>query len=245
MIVFKAAILGLVVGISGTVIGGLLIFRAGTSPTRQSLLLGLSGGVMAAVVIFDLWGEAVSHGGFWYTLAGNMIGVALIIKFETMMNWLPWYRRRKFSPNVKLGMLLGMGIGSHNFPEGVALGATYAFSRSIREWLGLAILMAAHNIPEGMVITSALRLGKLPTVKILAALILVELPMIVGGSLGAFLGEISGESVALALGFAGGAMLFLVAQELLPLARKLAGASWVGCGFGVGFLIGAILVRFV
>jgi ZIP family zinc transporter len=69
--------------------------------------------------------------------------------------------------------------------------------------------------------------------------------MIVGGSAGAFLGAISGEFVALALGFAGGAMLFLVGRELLPLARQLAGACWVGGGFGVGFLMGAVLVRLV
>jgi ZIP family zinc transporter len=245
MVVLQAAILGLAVGVSGTVLGGLLVFRAGNSMTWQSWLLGLSGGVMAAVVVFDLWGEAWRHGGFWYTLAGNLAGVGLIVKFETLMNWIPWYRRRKFAKTIKLGLLLGMGIGFHNFPEGVALGATYAVSRNVREWLGLAIIMAAHNLPEGMVITSAFRLGKLKTGKILMALIMVELPMLVGGGMGAFLGKISGESVALALGFAGGAMLFLVGQELLPLAKKLAGVFWVGSGFGVGFLIGAVLVQFV
>ncbi|HYH04697.1 MAG TPA: hypothetical protein VEC37_16520, partial [Bacillota bacterium] len=233
------------VGISGTLLGGLLIYYSGSSLLQQSCLLGLSGGIMTAVVLFDLWPEALHYGSLLTTTVGTLLGFSLIIRFEAVMKLVPWFRKRNYSRIVKLGLLLGVGIGSHNFPEGVALGTTYAVSRHVREWIGLAFLMAAHNIPEGMVMASAFKIGKVRFGKIVLSLIAVEIPMALGGGVGAFLGKISGEMVALSLGFAGGAMLLLVGKELLPLAKELAGGLWVGIGFGIGILLGSVLIGLI
>jgi ZIP family zinc transporter len=242
MILLQAVIIGFVVGISGTLLGGCVIYSSGGSLAQQGWLLGLSGGIMSAVVILDLWPEALYHGSVWATITGTVLGVGLILKSETLLDWLPWYRRRRLAQGIKLGLLLGVGIGFHNLPEGVAIGATFAVSQRIWEWIGLAVLMAVHNIPEGMVMAGAFRLEKVKFGKIWLALLLVELPMAIGSGAGAFLGRISGEMVALSLGFAGGAMLFLVGRELLPLAKKLAGIVSVGSGFSLGFLTGIVLI---
>jgi ZIP family zinc transporter len=244
MLLFQAVIIGLVIGLSGTLLGGGLVYLFGGGLKQQSWFLGLSGGIMAAVVIFDLLPEAFGYGGGLIVLTGILLGVGLIDKFEALVDWTPWYGRRKIFPTLKLGLLLGLGIGLHNFPEGMALGTTYIVSREIREWAGLAAVMAAHNIPEGMVMTAALRLGKVKPAKVWLALWLVEMPMAIGGGVGAFLGRISGTMVALSLGFAGGAMLFLVGRDLLPQAQKLSGVFRVASSFGLGFLIGIVLVKF-
>ncbi|HEY8463306.1 MAG TPA: hypothetical protein VIM29_04670 [Bacillota bacterium] len=245
MSIVVAALIGLVAGISGTLLGGLLICYFGSSLSQQSFLLGISGGIMAAVVLFDLWPEALHHGSILSTMVGVFFGWLLIVKFELALNLIPGYRRRNYARFVKLGVLLGVGIGSHNFPEGVALGTTYAVSRNVWDWLGLALLMAAHNIPEGMVMASAFKLGKVRFTKIIFLLFAVELPMAVGGSCGALLGGISGVMVSTSLGFAGGAMLILVFRDLLPLAKQLAGFFWVGSGFGLGLLLGTALVKLI
>jgi ZIP family zinc transporter len=242
MILLQAVIVGFVVGISGTLLGGGLIYFSGGGLPQQGWWLGLSGGIMSAIVILDLWPEALHYGSVWVTMAGTGLGVGLISKLETLLDWLPWYRRRRLAQGVKLGLLLGLGIGTHNLPEGVAIGATFAVSRRLCEWIGLAVLMAVHNIPEGMVMAGVFRLEKVSYGKIWFLLLLVELPMAIGSGIGAFLGRLSGGMVALSLGFAGGAMLFLVGRELLPLAKKLAGIISVGSGFSLGFLMGTIFI---
>lgn len=243
MDIIWATVIGFVVGISGTVIGGIVIYRSANSPPKHSLLLGLSGGIMVAVVIFDLWPEALHYGGLLPGLAGTVLGIAIIHYFEWFMNGIPWYQKRHFSKTTKLGLLLGMGIGTHNFPEGVALGATFITDPALRHWGGLGVLMAVHNIPEGMVMSSALKLGKVRFGKIFTALFLVEIPMAFGSMVGAILGQISGWMASIALGFAGGAMFYLVIKELLPMARKMAGFFWVSLGFLIGFWLGVVLVR--
>ena len=117
MIILEAALLGLVVGISGTLLGGLLIYYSGSNLPQQSCLLGLSGGIMTAVVLFDLWPEAVHYGSLLTTTVGTLLGFGLIVYFEAVMKLVPWFGRRNYSRIVKLGLLLGVGIGSHTRAE--------------------------------------------------------------------------------------------------------------------------------
>jgi ZIP family zinc transporter len=241
-----ATFLGFLAGVSGTLTGGLIIINQHKeSLSKQGLLLGFSGGIMIAVTIFDLWPEAWHFGGALPTFLGTAAGILLVHYFDPLLQFIPWYRQRKFSQITKVGILLGMGIGVHNFPEGVALGTTFIANPAMTGWMGLALLMALHNIPEGMVMASAFKIGKVRLTKIIRALILVEIPMAFGSTIGAVLGRISARTIALSLGFAGGAMFLLVARELLPLARKMSGLFWVGCGFGTGAFVGIALVNLI
>lgn len=243
--VFEATLLGFLVGVSGTLIGGVLIlYRFSNSLSKQSWLLGFSGGIMVAVVFFDLWPEALHFGGIYPLIIGSCIGIILVQYFDGFLQLIPWYREREFSKVIKVGIMLGLGIGVHNFPEGVALGTTYITSQMMSNWLSLALLMAIHNIPEGMVMTAAFKLGKVRQIKIITALICVEIPMALGATTGAFLGQLSPLMVAFSLSFAGGAMVLLVGKELLPMAKQLAGFFWVGSGFAAGVLLGILLIQF-
>lgn len=244
MEIIKATLLGLITGVSGTLAGGLIVLgRFSSSLSKQSWLLGFSGGIMIAVVFFDLWPEAWSFGGFYPTVIGTAIGMLLVQYFDKILALVPWYRRHNFPKLARIGILLGLGIGAHNFPEGVALGTTFIANRKVTEWFGLALIMALHNIPEGVVITSAFKLAKIGLFKILLALVMVEIPMAFGGTVGAILGRVSPWMVSQSLGFAGGAMVLLVVKELLPMGQRLAGIFWVGSGLTVGILTGVLLVR--
>ena len=246
MEIIIATLLGFFVGISGTIAGGFIVMnQRGESRSGQGWLLGFSGGIMIAVTIFDLWPEAYHFGGILPTVSGTVLGMLLVRYFDHLLEMIPWYHKRSFSKITRVGILLGMGIGAHNFPEGVALGTTFIANPAVTGWLGLALLMALHNVPEGMVMTSAFKIGKVRLSNIVRSLVIVEIPMAIGSSIGAFLGRISAWTIALSLGFAGGAMFLLVARELLPMARKISGFFWVGTGFGTGALVGILLVNLI
>jgi len=237
-----ATVIGLFTGLLGTLPGGFFVLKRPSKKIEQSWLLGFSGGVMIAIVLFDLFPEACHFGSIWSVLTGTVLGVGLVKYAESILRLIPYYQEQKCSNFVRLGVLLGLGIGVHNFPEGVALGTVYAAEPEKMRWVSLALLMAIHNLPEGMVMAAAFKLGKVRFKKIVFSLILVEIPMGIGAGVGAFLGQLSAWMISFSLAFAAGAMLILVIKELIPLARKLAGFLWVGIGLAFGCLIGILLV---
>ena len=237
-----ATIIGLFTGLSGTLPGGFFVLQRESKKVEQSWLLGFSGGIMIAIVIFDLLPEACHFGTFWSVLLGVSLGVALVEYAEQILQRFSNYREHSYSKFARLGVLLGLGIGVHNFPEGVALGTVYAAEMATGKWMSLALLMALHNLPEGIVMAAAFKLGKVKLKKIIFLLILVELPMGIGAGIGAFLGQLSAWMISWSLAFAAGAMFILVIKELLPLAKKLAGFFWVGIGLACGCLCGILLV---
>ncbi|HBE05423.1 MAG TPA: ZIP family metal transporter [Firmicutes bacterium] len=244
--VIGAALMGFMIGLAGTATGGLFVLSFQRPSHRtQTLLIGFSGGVMLAVVFFDLIPESWQAGGWAACLIGTLTGVALIRLLDQGLTSLSRNRTRRLSRYTRTGLLLGLGIALHNFPEGVALGTVYTASTNPGGWIGLALLMALHNIPEGMVMAAAMRLGNIRIRKVIWALVLVELPMGVGAALGGFFGELSALSTSLSLAFAGGAMLYITLDELFPAASELGGWFWMTVGTAGGGLVGAALTRIV
>lgn len=241
MDLFWPMLIGFGVGISGTIPGGLWIYRMANTLPKQSGLVSFSGGIMTAIVLFDLGPESLYIGGVVPAGAGMILGGCLMYLFDVFDPVRLRRQKRPSSKATQIGLLMGVGIASHNFPEGIALGALVAANPDPKAWLGLAWLLGIHNIPEGMVMASALKLGKVGLLRSMAALVVVEIPMALGSLVGAALGRISGWMSGLALGFASGAMLFLVFKGLLPLARKMAGIFWTGLGFLIGFCLGIVL----
>jgi ZIP family zinc transporter len=234
-----AAVLGLAVGLGGAGIGG---FAASILPVatqrQQSILLGSSGGIMLGVVVWDLFPEAWGLSPY-YTLTGFVSGslfILLLRQYEKEQTDLT--REARFT---KTGLLLGLGIALHNFPEGLAVGTVFAHDPASALWWRLSLLMAIHNIPEGLAVATTLRLGKTGWRPIILTLFLAEIPMAVGALLGGILGGITPPWAATSLGFAGGAMLTLVGVDLAPLAARLAGWPWAFVGVGVGAALARLL----
>lgn len=233
-VIFSAAVLGFLVGILGAGLGGLgAIFVPKITKKQQSWLVGFSGGVMLGVVIWDLFPEAWKLGPN-YTLAGFFWGAVFILVLRRYYQ-LP-DQEKKTSRFTKAGMLLGIGIALHNFPEGVAVGTVFANDPESTLWWQLSLLMAIHNIPEGLAVATTLRLGETSWKKIAFVLTIAELPMCIGALLGGILGSFATAWTASALGFAGGAMFLLVWAELIPMARQMAGFfhTLIGLGSGLG-----------
>ena len=141
------------------------------------------------------------------------------------------------------GIVMASAIALHNVPEGMTIGASYASDDGVMgsASLVLAILIGLHNIPEGMAVSVPLIAGGMKKWKAVVLTACSGIPTIIGALLGFALGEIGQLGLALSLGFASGAMLYVVFGEILPQAilmyhSKLPAFSAIG-GMLVGLLI--------
>ena len=116
------------------------------------------------------------------------------------------------------GIVMASAIALHNVPEGMTIGASYASSDGAMgsASLVLAVLIGLHNIPEGMAVSVPLISGGMAKWKAVLITASTGIPTILGALLGYWLGEIGPLGLTLSLGFASGAMLYVVFGEILP-----------------------------
>ena len=142
------------------------------------------------------------------------------------------------------GVVMASAIALHNVPEGMTIGASYASNEGVMgsAALVLAILIGLHNIPEGMAVSVPLISGGMSKPKAVLLTALSGAPTILGALLGFWIGDIGAMGLALSLGFASGAMLYVVFGEILPQAylmyhSKLPAFTAIG-----GVLLGMFII---
>ena len=142
------------------------------------------------------------------------------------------------------GMVMVCAIALHNVPEGMTIGASYASNSGIMgsSALVLAVLIGLHNIPEGMAVSVPLISGGMNKTKAVLVTALSGVPTIVGALLGFWIGEISALGLALSLGFASGAMLYVVFGEILPQAILMYHSKLPAFSTIAGILVGLIII---
>lgn len=233
----RAVFLGTMTGVLGTGAGGLILSFFGRPKDQLlSFLLAFSAGVMLAVTFQDLIMEAISLGGLGITLLGITLGVLTLFLFTSLISAKKIYGTKL----AKTGLLLGLGIALHNLPEGLAIGAGYLASENLG--LSLALALCIHNIPEGMAMAAPLLAGGLSSTKTVLWTILAGIPMGLGATIGGLFGTLNAPPLAGALGFAAGAMLFLVFQELLPQAQNPESPASSTSGAIFGIVLGLVFL---
>ena len=134
-------------------------------------------------------------------------------------------QQHKLSQGNKLslfvaGIIMACAIALHNVPEGMTIGASYASNEGVMgsAALILAVLIGLHNIPEGMAVSVPLISGGMQKWKAVLLTASSGIPTILGALLGYLLGEIGALGLCMSLGFASGAMLYVVFGEIMPQA---------------------------
>jgi len=142
------------------------------------------------------------------------------------------------------GIVMASAIALHNVPEGMTIGASYASNGGVMgsAALILAILIGLHNIPEGMAISVPLISGGMNKPKAVLITALSGASTIVGALLGYLLGEIGALGLALSLGFASGAMLYVVFGEILPQAILMYHSKLPAFSAITGLLVGLFII---
>ncbi len=213
-------------GVGGaTVIGSVMgfVFK-GFSHKFSDVVLSFAAGVMLAAAVIGLVLPSLEYGGNFAlltTIAGIFCGALCLNLFDRLIPHL-----HKFSgiepenhPNgtEKLDkvLLFVLAIAIHNLPEGVAAGVSFG-SGNAAEALTVAGGIALQNIPEGMVIIApmiAAGISKKRTFLIAVSTGLIE---VLGTFIGYFAVNISMAVLPFALAFAGGTMLYVISDEMIP-----------------------------
>ncbi|HEY8361251.1 MAG TPA: ZIP family metal transporter [Tissierellaceae bacterium] len=226
-------LIGFFVGVVGTTLGSIAGIVIKKTDKVLSFLLGLTGGFMMFIVSFHLFPEAFYLGGIKTVLLGVFIGIAIIIALESLIDKL------SNIVNMRTGILLAISIAIHNFPEGLALGSTLAGETDFGLVLTLAMLL--HDIPEGTSIALPFSMNKINPLKIIYFSILAGAPTGLGAFVGAYLGNISNTIISFCLALAGGIMLYIVCDDLIPTGKKIYNGRISAIAVVIGFILGIIL----
>ena len=142
------------------------------------------------------------------------------------------------------GLVMACAIALHNVPEGMTIGASYASNDSVMgsAALILAVLIGLHNIPEGMAVSVPLISGGMKKAKAVVLTAASGIPTILGALLGFWLGEIGPLGLTLSLGFASGAMLYVVFGEILPQSILMYHSKLPAFSTIVGMLVGILII---
>ena len=142
------------------------------------------------------------------------------------------------------GIVMACAIALHNVPEGMTIGASYASNDGVMgsAALVLAVLIGLHNIPEGMAVSVPLISGGMSKPRAVFLTACSGAPTILGALLGYLLGEIGPMGLTTSLGFASGAMLYVVFGEILPQSILMYHSKLPAFSTIVGILVGMLII---
>jgi ZIP family zinc transporter len=207
--------------IFGTVLG--FLFK-NISHKFSDIVLSFAAGVMLAAAVMGLILPSLEYGGkygIFYAVSGVFAGALCVNLFDRLVPHLHRLsgtdQETHPAETQKLNkvLLFVTAIAIHNLPEGIAAGVGFGSGNSA-EALTVAGGIALQNIPEGMVIVGPmLAAGMKPgrTFLIAAATGIVE---VLGTLLGFFAVTVSTAVLPFALAFAGGTMLYVISDEMIP-----------------------------
>ncbi len=211
-------------GVGGaTIIGSLVgfLFR-GLSHKFSDIVLSFAAGVMLSASFVGLIMPSLEYGGehgIWITILGIFVGAICLSLIDKLVPHLHKMAGKDIEEhnNRSLGkvMLFVTAIAIHNLPEGIAAGVGFG-SGDTTQALLIAGGIALQNIPEGMVIIGPMLAAGVKPGKTFLLAMLTGIVEVVGTLIGYFAVSISTVILPFALAFAGGTMLYVISDEMIP-----------------------------
>lgn len=211
-------------GVGGaTIIGSLIgfIFKK-ISHKFSDIVLSFAAGVMLAAAVLGLILPSLEYGGKFallITVAGIFAGALclnLIDKLVPHLHKLVGTETEQHNnANVSKVLLFVTAIAIHNLPEGIAAGVGFGSGDTSRALI-IAGGIALQNIPEGMVIIGPMLAAGVSPRKTFICAMITGLIEVVGTLIGYFAVSIASAILPFALAFAGGTMLYVISDEMIP-----------------------------
>ena len=218
-----------------------VLFTREVSDRTLDIMLGFAAGVMLAATAFSLLIPAIELGGIWIAVLGTIIGglfLHLVDRFTPHLHFISGPEGP--SSNLRRIWLLILAITIHNFPEGLAVGVSFG-SGDMAAGTALATGIGLQNMPEGLAVALPLVREKYHRRKALWYATLTGLVEPIGGLLGVSIVTLARPLLPLGLAFAAGAMLFVVADELIPESHRKGHERDATFGLMAGFVIMMVL----
>ena len=235
------AFLGLFFGMIGTTLGGVCGTIVNFKSNKFiSFILEFAAGLMTAVICFDLIPNSLEFISITVLIIGIILGVGSMIYCNNFVN-------NKFNKEnnyknglLKVGMIIGIGLAIHNFPEGLAIGSGFEVSPELG--IALAIAICIHDFPEGVAMALPMKQGGIGARRVILYTAMSGISTGIGALVGAIIGGISKEMIGCSLGFAAGAMLYIVVCEIIPESNELYKGRLSKMGNILGIVIGLLVI---
>ncbi len=248
MIVVLLTALG--VGLA-TVIGALIGFAfKNISHKFSDIVLSFAAGVMLCAAIFGLISESLEYGNGWWSIIITVVGIfAGAIVINLIDKLVPHLHKLSGididghnSSNSKISkvLLFVLAIAIHNFPEGIAAGVGFGDGNTA-EGITIAIGIAIQNIPEGMVIISPMLASGISKKRTLMIASFTGIVEIIGTMIGYFAVRISSAVLPFALAFAGGTMIYIISDEMIPETHSHGSEKAASYSLLIGFALMLII----
>ena len=212
-------------GVGGATLVGAVLGLALKKITHRvsDIVLAFAAGIMMCAAVVGLILPSLEMGGDFallYTIGGIFLGavtINLIDKLVPHLHRLAGVDIENHSGNQKLNkiLLFVLAIAIHNFPEGIAAGVSFGSGNTAGAF-AVAGGIALQNIPEGMVIIAPLISVGLKPGKAFLFASLTGLVEVIGTFIGFFAVSLSAAILPFALAFAGGTMLYVISDEMIP-----------------------------
>ncbi len=241
-------IIPVALGVGGaTVVGALLgfAFKNITDKTGDTIL-AFAAGVMLAAAIIGLILPSLSYGSVFMSVTGIFGGAVFLLLLDRLVPRL--YRiaginNEKHIPNdarIDKILLFVLAIAVHNLPEGLAAGVAFG-GENIGDAIAVAVGIALQNLPEGMVIIAPMLQAGIPAARTFFIALSTGIVEIIGTLLGFFAVSLSRAVLPFFLAFAGGTMVYVISDEMIPethmgACRKKSSFSLL-CGFCLMLII--------
>jgi len=215
-------------GVGGaTVLGAIIGFLFKNISHRFSdIVLSFAAGVMLSAAVFGLIMPSVEHGLAYGTPFALLITVSGIFAGALCLNLIdklvPHLHKMAgteqedhHNKSISRVLLFVTAIAIHNLPEGIAAGVGFGSGNNTQALL-IAGGIALQNIPEGMVIIAPMLSAGIKPRRTFALAALTGLIEVVGTFIGYFAVSIASAILPFALAFAGGTMLYVISDEMIP-----------------------------
>ena len=206
-----------------TIFGSLIGFLFKNITHKFSdIMISFAAGVMLAAAVLGLVLPSVEYGGKWgllITVAGIFAGALCLNLIDKLVPHLHKIVGAEAEPhnntNLSKVLLFVTAIAIHNLPEGIAAGVGFG-SGDTSQALLIAGGIALQNIPEGMVIIGPMLAAGITPKRTIICAMATGLVEVIGTFIGYFAVNIASAILPFALAFAGGTMLYVISDEMIP-----------------------------
>ena len=211
-------------GVGGaTVVGALIGFLfKNISHKFSDIVLSFAAGVMLSAAVIGLILPSIEYGGKFgllITVAGVFTGALALNLIDKLVPHLHKLAGDDIedhrSTSLSKVLLFVSAIAIHNLPEGIAAGVGFG-SGNTAQALAIAGGIALQNIPEGMVIIGPMLAAGVKPKRTLFIAMMTGFVEVVGTFIGYFAVSIASAILPFALAFAGGTMLYVISDEMIP-----------------------------